>query len=65
VLVDIGYVLGKAEVIFRVTLVSYEPEEVEPGEQCCWELDVGFGRLLDIVATKGGICSCQDKHSGI
>lgn len=64
-LVDVGHMLGQSEVIVRVTLVPDEPEEVETGEEGGWQLDVGLGRLLDVVATESRIGSCQDRHTSI
>ena len=59
-LVDVGHMLSQSEVIVCVALVPNEPEEVETGEEGSRQLDVGLGRLLDVVATESGIGSCQD-----
>ncbi len=62
---DVGHMLGQTQVILRVTLVPYEPEQVEPREQGSWKLDVGLRRLLDVVAAKGRVGSSQDGHTSI
>jgi hypothetical protein len=43
VLVDIGHMLGEAQVILRVTFVPDEPEQVKPGQQSRRQLDISLG----------------------
>ena len=64
-LVDVGHVLGQSEIIVRIALVANEPEEVETGEEGGRQLDVGLGRLLDVVATKSGVSRCQDGYTSV
>ena len=64
-LVDVGHMLGQSEVIVRIALVANEPEEVETGEEGGRQLDVGLGRLLDVVATKSRVGRCQDGYTSI
>ena len=59
-LVDVGDVLSQPQVVLRVTLVPDEPEKIEPREEGGRELDVGLGRLLDVVATERRIGGRQD-----
>ena len=62
---DVSDVLSQPEVVLRVALVSDQPQQVKPGEEGGRELDVGLGRLLDVVAAEGGVGSGQDGHAGI
>ena len=64
-LVDVGHMLGEAEVVLGVTLVSDEPQQVEPGQKGCWQLDVGLSGLLDVVPSISWIGSCQDGHTSV
>ena len=59
-LMDIGDVLCKAQVIVSIALVTDQPEKVETRQESSWELDVGLSRFLDVVSAKGGVGSCQD-----
>ena len=45
--------------------VPDEPEEVETRQQCSGELDIGFCRLLDVIAAEGGVGSGQDGDPGV
>lgn len=64
-LVDVGHMLRKTKIVLRVALVSDQPEDVEPREEGCRELDVGLSRALDVVATVGGVCRSQDGDTSV
>ena len=57
-LVDVGDVLRKAQIIVSITLVTDQPEKVETRQESSWELDVGLGRFLDVVSAEGRVGSC-------
>ena len=64
-LVYVRHMLCQSEVVLRVTAIPDEPKQVKAREQGSWELDVGFGRTLDVVAAERWVGCCQDGHSSI
>ena len=53
------------KIILGVTLVSYKPEQIKPWQQSCWQLDISFSWLLDVVAAIGRISSSKDRYTSI
>lgn len=65
VLVNIGDVLGQAEIGLSVRLVLDEPQQVETGEQGGWQLDILLYGLSRVVAAIGRVGGRQDGAAGV
>lgn len=50
------------EVVVTVGMVSDQPQEVKPRQQCSGQLDILLDGSLGVVAAVGGIGSGQNTH---
>lgn len=64
-LVDVGDVLGQAQVAVGVRLVLDQPEQVETGEQSGRQLDVLLDALARVVAAVGRVGCGEDRAAGV
>lgn len=64
-LVDVGYVLGQAQVSISVRFVLNQPEEVKTREQSSGQLDVLLNGFAGIVAAISRVSRCENRAACI
>ena len=63
--VQADQVLGQSPVVHLVHLVQDEVEQVETGDQCWGQVNVGRDRQLRVVSRVDRVCRSQDRRSRV